>query len=573
MNTSNGKCKPRILILGVFLDDLVENVVRITNALQGSVEWSIEISWMANGVSEIPESLRFVTSLESNELISKFDALNALLDLHDIDDYEAVLLIDDDITINDGWLDLYLNLQFNHDFSLAQPARDAGSYIDHPFTQQLLGIGARETRFVEIGPVVSVTRAAYDVIFPLDTSWPMGWGLDYLWPISISSAGLSMGIIDRAPVRHALREPQSLYSSSDARHAQEARNENVRDLPRHEAQVIIPNHSDQRSEPKHPEPKGDPAISVVIATRNRSTLLSQALAALSVQTCSPMEFEVVIVDDGSTDDTKTTALAATGICQLTYLKQECSGLASARNHGLFAARGSVVLFLDDDDIPAPNLLEAHLLAHAKYASQSTAILGYTGLGGLARQSALMRHIVDKGSQLFSYGSLAAYGHLDYMHFWGGRTSVKRSLLLEKGIFDQRFKFGAEDIELGYRLSKEGFKVVYVPEAVSWMQRSLSWQDFLDRTEKQGRAYAELQFLHPESDLINRLGISSAFANRNELLRRLETTCVQVADLLEITQQLQKLSIPLPELAAIRLGSLIDAAYWGTLLRSYEEHPK
>src|SRR5205823_323451 len=77
--------------------------------------------------------------------------------------------------------------------------------------------------------------------------------------------------------------------------------------------------------------------------------------------------------------------------------------------------------------------------------------------------------------------------LDYTFFWGGRTSCKRMFLAAEGIFDPEFRFGSEDIELGYRLARVGFKVVHNADAVSYMNRSLTFVDFCRRCEHQGRS--------------------------------------------------------------------------------------
>jgi len=71
---------------------------------------------------------------------------------------------------------------------------------------------ARRTRFVEIGPVVSLHRSAYRLLLPFDLSSPMGWGYENIWTHRIELAGLTMGIIDAVPVDHSLRPPLANYS-------------------------------------------------------------------------------------------------------------------------------------------------------------------------------------------------------------------------------------------------------------------------------------------------------------------------------------------------------------------------
>ena len=99
-----------------------------------------------------------------------------------------------------------------------------------------------------------------------------------------------------------------------------------------------------------------PTVSVIIPTYNRKALVLEALESVFVQTYR--DYEVVLVDDGSTDGTQT-AVASLGN-GIRYLYQENAGEARARNYGLSAARGDIVAFLDSDDQWTPELLESEV---------------------------------------------------------------------------------------------------------------------------------------------------------------------------------------------------------------------
>src|SRR6185503_19644585 len=105
-------------------------------------------------------------------------------------------------------------------------------------------------------------------------------------------------------------------------------------------------------------------VSVVIPTYNRKAQLVECLAALERQTVLPQEFEVVIVDDGSTDGTEAALRERTFPFQLQYHRQSNQGPGTARNFGIAVAQGELVLFIGDDIFADPRLLEAHLVAHA-----------------------------------------------------------------------------------------------------------------------------------------------------------------------------------------------------------------
>lgn len=245
-------------------------------------------------------------------------------------------------------------------------------------------------------------------------------------------------------------------------------------------------------------PHEPPLIGVVICTYNRAPLLGQALGALCGQTLGPDRFEVVVIDDGSTDDTRTVVEHFAAILNLRYAYQANSGLATGKNHGLFLTSAPLVAFLDDDDVLDSRCLEEHYLAHQRYPQPHDAVLGYTGLALEPSRSPLMRYVTEIGCQLFYYSSLTPDSVLDFSYFWGGRSSCKRAFLLEHGVFNPLFRFGAEDIELGFRLQSQGLRVIYNSRAISYMIRTLGFEDFCRRCYLQGRSNWVFSQLHPNS---------------------------------------------------------------------------
>ncbi|MGQ9659036.1 MAG: glycosyltransferase family 2 protein [Thermochromatium sp.] len=237
-------------------------------------------------------------------------------------------------------------------------------------------------------------------------------------------------------------------------------------------------------------------ISAILCTYNRASLLARALGALCGQTLGPEQFEVVLIDDGSSDDTAQVAAAFEPLLQLRYVYQPHSGLAAAKNHGVCLARAPIVVFLDDDDVLDSRALERHWLSHQLYPQTEVAVLGHTALGDGPSRSPLMRYVTGVGCQLFSYPAIKDGQELDFTFFWGGRSSCKRALLLEHGLFDPVFRFGAEDIELAFRLRRAGLRVRYDAQAISLMIRTLSVDDFARRCVLQGRANWVFYRRHP-----------------------------------------------------------------------------
>jgi glycosyltransferase involved in cell wall biosynthesis len=209
------------------------------------------------------------------------------------------------------------------------------------------------------------------------------------------------------------------------------------------------------------------------------------------------EFEVVVIDDGSSDHTCEVAASFKSILPVRYAYQTNSGVAEGRNHGLRMAQAPLVLFMDDDDVASPNLLAAHLHSHRSYPDLYVGVLGFADLLPTLANIPLMHFVTKIGGQLDSYSHLKNGAILDYTYFWGGRSSCKRELLNQRGHFDPVFKFGCEDIELGFRLMKSGpFKIVYNKAAKSTMIRAINLNDFLRRINRQGQSNYVFWRKHP-----------------------------------------------------------------------------
>jgi glycosyltransferase involved in cell wall biosynthesis len=234
---------------------------------------------------------------------------------------------------------------------------------------------------------------------------------------------------------------------------------------------------------------GKPEISVVIPTFNRAELLGQSLRSFIRQTLHRRSFEIIVVDDGSSDSTREVVESFSTLLPVRYFYQRNAGIAAAKNHGLFAACGEIVLFFDDDDLATPNLLREHLRSHRRHPEDTLAVLHYTRWRPDLPVTPLMEFVTGEGGLLFSYPLLRHGQLLDFTFFWGGRASCKRTLLVRRGIFNPIFQFGDEDVELGFRLAPHGFKVLFNRKAVSFMNRPLGFDEFVKRCRRQGQAHA------------------------------------------------------------------------------------
>ena len=243
------------------------------------------------------------------------------------------------------------------------------------------------------------------------------------------------------------------------------------------------------------------AITVVIPTFNRATYLRRSIESLLAQSVPASDYEILIVDDGSTDGTREVCLSFASDARVKYVPEINQGIAAAKNRGAELARGSIILFFDDDDVADPQLLAEHLKSHVEYPDENVAVMGYTGWDASVKVDFLMDYIVGEGEFLFSYGNLKHGQFYDYTYFWGGRASCKRSLLVKHGLFNPLFTFGSEDIELGYRLSTvAGLKVLYNEAARSRMIRPINFEAFLARCQRQGKSQAWFSRLHPAPEI-------------------------------------------------------------------------
>lgn len=243
-----------------------------------------------------------------------------------------------------------------------------------------------------------------------------------------------------------------------------------------------------------------PSISVILCTYNRASLLRQALKALCTQTLSVTDFEIILIDDGSTDDSPKVVQAFQKLLPIQYIYQRNSGLAAAKNCGIASSSAPIVLFADDDDIMGADCLRQHVQTHRNHPQPHFAVLGHTDLLPDVARSPLMHYVTQINGLLFCYAPLQHGEILDYHHFWGGRSSCKRALLNEHGVFNPIFRFGAEDIELGYRLSAAGLKVIYNQRAISHMARTLSFKDFCRRSYLQGQSNRSFFEIHPTPEV-------------------------------------------------------------------------
>jgi glycosyltransferase involved in cell wall biosynthesis len=232
-------------------------------------------------------------------------------------------------------------------------------------------------------------------------------------------------------------------------------------------------------------------ISIIIPTYNRAQALSKCLSALDQQKVSGY-CEVLVIDDGSSDNTKELVRSLRTLYQwsLSYYWQPNKGPAAARNVGLKNAQGQIVVIIGDDIIPAADtFLEEHLRWHRDlHPFSNVGVLGYTTWSPELYITPYMRWLESSGLQ-FDYCSLKHCDFIDYWHFYTSNISLKKSFLHDD-TFDERFPFAAyEDVEFGYRLCQRGLKVIYNQEARAYHYHQVDLEGYCKRAYLAGKSKA------------------------------------------------------------------------------------
>ncbi len=240
----------------------------------------------------------------------------------------------------------------------------------------------------------------------------------------------------------------------------------------------------------------EPRISVVVPTFERMDVLPEVLDALESQRGAPL-FEVVVIDDGSKDATPGFLAERRFGVPARVLYQENRGPAAARNAGVRAASGRLVAFLGDDTVPTPGWLAHHVEAHEdRGGGDELAVIGYTRWHPRVRTDPFLDYINEYGLQ-FGYRLIEDPEDVPFNFFYTSNLSLHRSRLLEER-FDERFPYAAwEDIELSYRLSRRGQRLIYEPGAVALHDHPTDLERFMARQEKAGYSAVVFYRLHPE----------------------------------------------------------------------------
>jgi GT2 family glycosyltransferase len=233
-----------------------------------------------------------------------------------------------------------------------------------------------------------------------------------------------------------------------------------------------------------------PSVSVVVCTHNGASTLSECLEG--VRGLSYPDFELIVVDDGSSDNSAEIARAHGA----TLVEMDHGGLSAARNAGVERARGEVVAFLDDDAYPDPDWLQ-YLVADLRES-------GHAGVGGpnLPPDDGIVAECVAAapGGPIH-----VLISDREAEHVPGCNMAFRKSALSEIGGFDERFRVAGDDVDVCWRLQEAGWTLGFSAGAVVMHRRRNSVRRYLKQQYGYGKAEALLERKWPSR--YNRAGSS------------------------------------------------------------------
>ena len=231
-------------------------------------------------------------------------------------------------------------------------------------------------------------------------------------------------------------------------------------------------------------------LAVLIATHNRQVPLRRCLESLAAQTQDPNTFEVIVADDGSTDDTVEMVGNLELPFRLRLLQLQKAGKAVAVNAAIQASSSPLCLFTDDDVIASPDLVSEHIAAHR---GSSTAL----GIGALTQAPSIGRDWFARAyvrAWNARYRELAERG-ADWPDCYGANFSAPRAVVVKVGGFATDLP-GVLDIDLGFRLWQAGCDPIYLPDAHAVHEDQKPRHLILQHTFRFGSFCARFAGLHP-----------------------------------------------------------------------------
>lgn len=224
-------------------------------------------------------------------------------------------------------------------------------------------------------------------------------------------------------------------------------------------------------------------VSVIVPAFNTAQTLPRCIDALLNQTVRREAYEIIIVDDGSTDDTAEAADRR----DVNLVRRNHAGPAAARNAGISRARGDLLLFTDADCEPTPNWIEAMVQPFA-----DPKVMGCKGVYRTRQRGLLPRFVQVEYEE--KYRSMEGVDSIDFIDTYS--AAYRKSVFLAEGLFSEDI-LAAEDVEFSFRLAQRGHRLVFNPQAIVYHSHAQSLRHYLQRKFRFGRWRSWVYIRYPQ----------------------------------------------------------------------------
>jgi cellulose synthase/poly-beta-1,6-N-acetylglucosamine synthase-like glycosyltransferase len=231
-----------------------------------------------------------------------------------------------------------------------------------------------------------------------------------------------------------------------------------------------------------------PFFSVVVPTYNSLKTLQQTIAGLLSQNYPSDRYEIIIIDDGSTDGTTDYLKQMMRQGHLFFQPQTHKGPGGARNHGARLGHGEILAFIDHDCLP-----ERDWLAYMAESYSRPDTVWVDAVGGRIEN-------ISQGHWLYEFQTLRSIHHIankqEYPSYLDtANASYRRQVFLAVDGFNENLPW-SEDVELGFRLQDAGYRLATNPRAVVWHVGTTSLEAYFRRSYQIGRGTAMLMIMYP-----------------------------------------------------------------------------
>ncbi len=295
------------------------------------------------------------------------------------------------------------------------------------------------------------------------------------------------------------------------------------------------------------------AVSIIIPTYNRVDRLKRVLSALERQKYPLPSVEVVIVSDGSTDGTHEYLRSLQTPLNMQLVVQTNQGPAAARNRGIQAAQGEFALFIDDDVVPAEQLIAEHMCVHTAH-DEEVIVLGpmltpddFTMAPWVRWEQAMLM----KQYRAMENGDWAPTAR----QFYTGNTSLRRAHIQAAGGFDETLR-RAEDVELAYRLADRGLTFIFNSQAIGYHYAERSFRSWFAIPYTYGRNDALFAHTKGQDWILD--AVREEFSYRHPLAQMLVKLCLDRKLLSGATMWALRLAARVAQVA--RIERLSQASY-------------